>query len=137
MKNIVFFAVGAAAVAGGAYLALKYWLNSTKNITKVILTDTFCKDTIKNWIDSLDTYDVDSNCKFFVIKTDYSDLEKLNFSNEDKFKLANLKSEKLLSLVLTDKDHNNKCSTLYVCQNIDSTLIDLLQNKVTELNFKF
>ena len=90
MKNIVFFAVGAAVVAGGAYLALKYWLNSTKNITKVILTDTFCKDTIKNWIDSLDTYDVDSNCKFFVIKTDYGDLEKLNFSNED---IINIKKD--------------------------------------------
>ena len=97
--------------------------------------DIFDKATIKKWMNSLDLPEIDSSYRFFAIKVDRNNLNKLHISQTDKLKLQNAGSGKvLIALVVSDSNLDTKESTVYVCNSISSELG--IENEVTELHLK-
>ena len=135
MKIAYIIGAGIIAIGGVAAYFINEWLKSNKPLSRIENEDIFDKTTIKKWMNSLDLPGIDSSYRFFAIKVDRNNLNKLHISQNDKQRLKNIGSKKVLvALVVSDCNLNTKASTVYVCNNISSELG--IDNDVTELHFK-
>lgn len=135
MKIAYIIGVGIIAIGGVAAYFINEWLKSNKPLSRIENEDIFDKTTIKKWMNSLDLPGFDSSYRFFAIKVDRNNLNKLHISQNDKQQLKNIGSKKvLIALVVSDCNLNTKASTVYVCNNISSELG--IDNDVTELHLK-
>ena len=135
MKIAYIIGAGIIAIGGVAAYIINEWLKSNKPLSRIENEDIFDKTTIKKWMNSLDLPGIDSSYRFFAIKVDRNNLNKLHISQNDKQQLKNIGSKKvLIALVVSDCNLNTKASTVYVCNNISSELG--IDNDVTELLLK-
>lgn len=135
MKIAYIIGAGIIAIGGVAAYFINEWLKSNKPLSRIENEDIFDKTTIKKWMNSLDLPGIDSSYRFFAIKVDRNNLNKLHISQNDKQQLKNIGSKKvLIALVVSDCNLNTKASTVYVCNNISSELG--IDNDVTELHLK-
>lgn len=135
MKIAYIIGAGIIAIGGVAAYIINEWLKSNKPLSRIENEDIFDKTTIKKWMNSLDLPGIDSSYRFFAIKVDRNNLNKLHISQNDKQQLKNIGSKKvLIALVVSDCNLNTKASTVYVCNNISSELG--IDNDVTELHLK-
>ena len=136
MKIAYIIGAGIIAIGGVAAYFINEWLKSNKPLSRIENEDIFDKTTIKKWMNSLDLPGIDSSYRFFAIKVDRNNLNKLHISQNDKQQLKNIGSKKvLIALVVSDCNLNTKASTVYVCNNISSELG--IDNDVTELHLKY
>lgn len=136
MKSIAYIiGAGVIAIGGVAAYFINEWLKSNKPLSRIEDEDIFDKTTIKKWMNSLDLPEIDSSYRFFAIKVDRNNLSKLHIPQNDKLKLKNISTSKvLIALVVSDSNLDTKASTVYVCNNISPELG--LDNEVTELHLK-
>ena len=135
MKIAYIIGAGIIAIGGVAAYIINEWLKSNKPLSRIENEDIFDKTTIKKWMNSLDLPGIDSSYRFFAIKVDRNNLNKLHISQNDIQQLKNIGSNKvLIALVVSDSNLNTKASTVYICNNISSELG--IDNDVTELHLK-
>lgn len=135
MKIAYIIGAGVIAIGGVAAYFINELLKSNKPLSRIENEDIFDKTTIKKWMNSLDLPGIDSSYRFFAIKVDRNNLNKLHISQNDKQHLKNVGGDKvLIALVVSDSNLNTKASTVYVCNNISSELG--IDNDVTELHLK-
>ena len=135
MKIAYIIGAGVIAIGGVAAYFINELLKSNKPLSRIENEDIFDKTTIKKWMNSLDLPGIDSSYRFFAIKVDRNNLNKLHISQNDKHQLKNVGGDKvLIALVVSDSNLNTKASTVYVCNNISSELG--IDNDVTELHLK-
>ena len=135
MKIAYIIGAGVIAIGGIAAYFINEWLKTKNPISHIEDEDIFDKATIKKWMNSLDLPEIDSSYRFFAIKVDRNNLNKLHISQTDKLKLQNAGSGKvLIALVVSDSNLDTKESTVYVCNSISSELG--IEYEVTELHLK-
>lgn len=135
MKIAYIIGAGVIAIGGVAAYFINEWLKAKNPISHIEDEDIFDKATIKKWMNSLDLPEIDSSYRFFAIKVDRNNLNKLHISQTDILKLQNAGSGKVLvALVVSDSNLDTKESTVYVCNSISSELG--IENEVTELHLK-
>ena len=135
MKIAYIIGAGVIAIGGVAAYFINEWLKSNKPLSRIENEDIFDKTTIKKWMNSLDLPGIDSSYRFFAIKVDRNNLNKLHISQNDKQQLKNVGDDKvLIALVVSDSNLNTMASTVYVCNSISSELG--IENEVTELHLK-
>lgn len=137
MKNIAYIiGLGVIVIGGVAAYFINEWLKSKNILSHIEDEDVFDKTTIKKWMNSLDLPEIDSSYRFFAIKVDRNNLSKLHIPKNDKLKLKDVSTNKILiALVVSNSNLDTKASTVYVCNSISPDLS--LDNEVTELHLKY
>lgn len=135
MKSIVcIIGISVIVISGLAVFKFKEWIENLIRMSRIVEKDVFDKNTIREWIDSLDIPEVDSSYRFFAIKMNKNNLKKIRVSKKDRQKLMDVgENKKIMALVVSDEKLRTQSSILYICNEVSSEL--KLDNDVTELHF--